>query len=102
MKPHRRGFFTSIAATITGAMALDQERLLWVPGKKFISIPAPINRPRPSQFLTMDEILDEFCDAYERNRAFIRSVNNRYDSAFGPQGFPILAPISGAFRSATL
>ncbi len=34
---NRRGFLAAIAAAVT----LDPEKLLWVPGKKLISIPAP-------------------------------------------------------------
>lgn len=37
---NRRGFFGALAA-IAAAATLDPERLLWVPGKKLISIPAP-------------------------------------------------------------
>ncbi len=37
----RRGFLGIIAAAITGA-TVDPERLLWVPGKKLISIPKPV------------------------------------------------------------
>ncbi len=36
----RRSFLGAIAGVLAGA-ALDPERLLWVPGKKVISIPAP-------------------------------------------------------------
>ena len=39
---NRRGFFGAISALLTGA-ALDPERLLWVPGRKLISIPEPNN-----------------------------------------------------------
>lgn len=37
MAPTRRGFLASLAA----AMVIDPERLLWVPGKKMISIARP-------------------------------------------------------------
>lgn len=36
---NRRGFFGLLAGAIAGA-TLDPERLLWVPGRKLISIPA--------------------------------------------------------------
>lgn len=36
---NRRGFFGTLFGG-AAAMALDPERLLWVPGKKLISIPA--------------------------------------------------------------
>ena len=35
---NRRGFLVSLAAALT----LDPERLLWVPGKRVISIPRPV------------------------------------------------------------
>ena len=37
---NRRNFLSSLLGTAS-AFALDPERLLWVPGKKLISIPAP-------------------------------------------------------------
>lgn len=37
----RRGFL----ATLIGAAVLDPERLLWVPGKKMISIPKSVAEP---------------------------------------------------------
>lgn len=37
---NRRGFLSSLG-TITAGLVLDPERLLWVPGQKLISIPAP-------------------------------------------------------------
>lgn len=36
---NRRGFLTTLAAALTGAV-LDPERLLWVPGQKTIFIPS--------------------------------------------------------------
>ena len=36
---NRRAFISSLIGT-AGAFALDPERLLWVPGRKLISIPA--------------------------------------------------------------
>lgn len=36
---NRRSFLTGLA-TLIGGSALDPERLLWVPGKKLISIPS--------------------------------------------------------------
>jgi len=38
---NRRGFLGLVSAIAAGAM-LDPERLLWVPGRKLISIPRPI------------------------------------------------------------
>ncbi len=41
MMLNRRGFFSTLAA-VAATAALDPERLLWLPGKKLISIPAAI------------------------------------------------------------
>jgi hypothetical protein len=40
---NRRGFFQMLAG-VAAAGAVDPERLLWTPGKKLISIPAPAIR----------------------------------------------------------
>lgn len=37
---NRRGFLTALLSS-AAAVAIDPERLLWVPGRKLISIPAP-------------------------------------------------------------
>lgn len=50
---NRRGFFGSLAA-IAATAVLDPERLLWVPGKKLISIPAP----RPIYVIRIEEVRD--------------------------------------------
>lgn len=43
---NRRSFFAALAAsTATAAFALDEERALWVPGQKLISLPSEIARP---------------------------------------------------------
>lgn len=65
---NRRSFLTGLATLIGGA-ALDPERLLWVPGKKLISIPKPawtdLYPPRISNEMLMNwlnpaiDILDE-------------------------------------------
>ncbi len=38
---NRRGFLGALLGTAAG-LALDPEKLLWVPGKKLISIPKPV------------------------------------------------------------
>lgn len=45
----RRGFFALAAV----AAAVDPERLLWIPGRKLISIPAPRRVPAPGDVFTM-------------------------------------------------
>lgn len=47
---NRRAFLASVAAALT----LDPERLLWVPGKKLISVPAPRVEKR---FLTVGDVI---------------------------------------------
>lgn len=54
---NRRGFLGAIAAAVAGA-TLDPDRALWVPGRKLISIPAPLrggenifNADNPGNFL---------------------------------------------------
>jgi hypothetical protein len=37
----RRSFFARISAGVAAASVLDPERLLWIPGARTISIPAP-------------------------------------------------------------
>ncbi len=49
MKSSRRGFLTMLAAAV-GAATLDPEKLLWVPGRKLISIPKPVVVPPPAIF----------------------------------------------------
>jgi hypothetical protein len=38
----RRGLLSALMAAAAGAAVIDPERLLWVPGKKLISIPKPV------------------------------------------------------------
>lgn len=40
---NRRGFLGALATALAGA-TLDPEKLLWEPGKRMISIPAPVVR----------------------------------------------------------
>ena len=53
---NRRGFMSAFTGLAAG-MALDPERLLWVPGAKTISIPSPSHRKTlPELFLMSDAI----------------------------------------------
>lgn len=67
----RRSFLASLAAAVTGSLALDPEKLLWLPGKKLISIPktasipavaTTCNRLLTSQQITWEtlEIMDSY------------------------------------------
>lgn len=63
---NRRGFLSALigfAATAT----LDPERLLWVPGQKLISIPAP-----SMDFLNVDQLLV----VAMRNLGFVRPLSS--------------------------
>lgn len=42
---NRRGFLSALAAAVAGPMVLDPERLLFVPGRKLISIPVTLGEP---------------------------------------------------------
>jgi hypothetical protein len=52
----RRGFLGGLG-TLLATAALDPERLLWVPGKKTISIPKPIRR---AKLFTYSSVGDHF------------------------------------------
>lgn len=47
---NRRGFLSLLGAAVSGAV-LDPERLLWVPGRKTISIPQPAPIQAAPEFL---------------------------------------------------
>lgn len=50
---NRRAFFS----TLIGAMTLDPERALWVPGKKLISIPKTSVRARPYSYVIWTDVI---------------------------------------------
>jgi hypothetical protein len=72
----RRSFLAALAA----ALALDPERMLWLPGKKLISIPKLPEPPRNS-FLTPEMILDRALEVYAQQSA----VMKLYDARLGDQ-----------------
>lgn len=52
----RRGFLSALAAAIAAPL-IDPERLLWVPGKKLISIPSLIREPQiTSNWITTESL----------------------------------------------
>src|SRR6266478_5393555 len=61
---NRRGFLGLLAA----GLALDPERLLWRPGAKLISIPAPRIRVG-NMLLTLEELRREVLRILQRNLA---------------------------------
>lgn len=70
----RRSFFGLLAAAFT----LDPKRLLWTPGRKFISIPKPVKRAwraRTNQIVTGDMILDAAMECYARESAIMQLSN---------------------------
>jgi hypothetical protein len=74
---NRRGFFGAIAGIVAGA-TLDPERLLWRPGAKLISIPAPTN-----QLLTVELLSRECLAALKQSLVFARQVNAEYQAEYG-------------------
>lgn len=44
---NRRGFLRGLIAAGAAAISVDPDRLLWVPGKRLISIPKPMPPPVP-------------------------------------------------------
>jgi hypothetical protein len=74
---NRRGFLGALLGGVA-ALAVDEERLLWVPGKRLISIPKPsINLP-----LTEAEITQAVLNALQNNLKLIRYVNKDYEASF--------------------
>ena len=69
---NRRSFFTSLIATAT----LDPEKLLWVPGRKLISIPAPMIRG--NSFLMTEWISEECLRVFQRQLVIAREIDMNY------------------------
>jgi hypothetical protein len=82
MNPTRRGFLAALAA----GFVIDPERLLWVPGKKLISIPKPRHR-RGSGILTSDVILDEAMKLYSLTSQLMKRGDDLYFTAFSERRF---------------
>jgi hypothetical protein len=57
---HRRNFLSLFGVT-AATIAADPEALLWVPGKKLISVPSVI---APTDYMTLDEFRERYMDAY--------------------------------------
>jgi len=72
---NRRGFLRGLLGT-GAALALDPEKMLWVPGKRLISIPAG---PR---LLTIDMITYETLAFLQRNTIAMHRVRDYYDHKF--------------------
>lgn len=70
---NRRAFLGALLA----AFVVDPERLLWIPGRKLVSIPKP--RPR---FLTSDMILDQALSIYVRESAILRFKSRKFGESF--------------------
>ena len=77
---NRRGFLATLAA----AFVADPERLLWVPGRKLISIPPkPLYPGGGNRILTISEITNEMLKVLGHNlKLSTRSVNRMYDADF--------------------
>jgi hypothetical protein len=64
---NRRGFLQALI----GSAVLDPDRLLWVPGRKLISIPAPQVGYRP---LMIEDITKMALAILEKNLVFTRNL----------------------------
>ena len=72
---NRRSFLSALA-TAASAMALDPERLLWVPGKKTIFIPLPPSPFFPKYYngdleIVLAQLRNNLLFVREYNRDFI-------------------------------
>lgn len=74
----RRSFFGMLAAGL--AAAVDPERLLWVPGRKLISIPKS-----RSQFVDPRVISVEFLRLFKINMERAAAINREFDREFAGQ-----------------
>ena len=68
---NRRNFLQLIASGSVGAMTLDVEKLLWVPGAKTFFLP-----PVPLRLLTVDYITRETLRILKNNLVFSRAVDD--------------------------
>lgn len=87
---NRRGFMGALA----GALALDPERLLWVPGKKLISVPKPTDHQDIIAYLQkrMDEALLTFQEElFRMNHESIGVAFDRMDRELAKDHSGILA-----------
>jgi hypothetical protein len=78
MTPTRRGFLGAVLSTVCAAAAIDPERLVWLPGKRLISIPKP--RPRSRHLIGVDMWLPKGFylerNVYERYVAYVAPLED--------------------------
>lgn len=70
---NRRAFFSTLAAGL--AAAADPERLLWVPGRKLISIPS-LQKPEWCFTFELQPVFDLGSPATQKGRAKVTSVRD--------------------------
>lgn len=75
----RRNFFRALLVAAGAAPTLDPDRLLWVPGKKLISIPPP---PIVSTILNPDFLTREARAILQRTLVFAKKLTREYDAEF--------------------
>lgn len=77
---NRRGFFGALFGAAAAAATLDPEKLLWVPGAKLISIPAPVGTIRTIDWITKEalRILANNID----KQAAMWAQNNNFNERF--------------------
>ena len=67
---------------MAGAMTLDPELALWVPGRKTFFLPTTVVLGPGNTFLTIEQITREALRMLESNVSFARRINRRYDEPF--------------------
>ena len=77
-----RRAFLQLAGTAIAGLAIDPERLLWMPGERTIVLPAFT----PHDFAGIDWITREALRLLEKNLAFVGLVNRSYDDVFVASG----------------
>ncbi len=79
---NRRGFLGGLFGTVA-ALTLDPEKLLWVPGKKLISI------PKRNQILTIEMVSFAMLKVLHNNTIAMRKINGDYHGLFSNTGAKI-------------
>lgn len=85
---NRRGFLKFLGGAAATA-TLDPERLLWVPGQRVISIPAP-------RVITMEEFHARYIDPYFE--ALVKAFN--FEGNYDPRGMDLVLGFGGPYRYA--
>ena len=87
-QPSRRGFLGALLGGLAASAVIDPEKLLWVPGRKTISIPSPvrlsmldeINAVTMRYLASAPKLIDNI---FQQDPLLYRLVNSRYDLLTG-------------------